>query len=181
MTPIRLDHPAVEPVAVAELRAHLRLEDGAEDSVLATLIAAAREVVEARSRRVLIESRWRAVLPWRSARLALPLSPVTALVSVARLRDDGIAEPLPPELCRLDAASEPPRLRLDALPPGPDARVAVEFLAGYGAAPAAVPEALRLAVRLLAARWFEHRGDGEVPAWPADLEAVVAPFRPVRL
>ena len=181
MNPIRLGAPAVEPVAVAELRAHLRLEDGAEDALLATLIAAAREIVEARSRRVLLESRWRAVLPWRGARLALPLSPLTALVSVVRLTPDGVAAPLPAELCHLDAAGDPPRLRLDALPPGPDARVAVEVMAGYGAAPADVPEALRLAVRLLAARWFEHRGDGAAPAWPADLDALVAPHRPVRL
>ena len=41
MTPIPIEGPAVEPVTVAEMRGFLRLDDGAEDALVADLIRAA--------------------------------------------------------------------------------------------------------------------------------------------
>ena len=41
MTPIPMDGPAVEPVSAPDMRAYLRLDDGAEDELVAALIRAA--------------------------------------------------------------------------------------------------------------------------------------------
>ena len=49
MTPIALTPPAQEPVSLAEARAFLRLDQTEEDDLLATLITAARLMVEATS------------------------------------------------------------------------------------------------------------------------------------
>jgi len=57
MTPIPIDGPAVEPVSAPDMRAYLRLDDGAEDELVAALIRAAGRAVEAAAGRVLIDSR----------------------------------------------------------------------------------------------------------------------------
>lgn len=51
MNPILIAGPAVEPVTVAEMRAFLRLDDAAEDELVAVLITTARHRVEAASGR----------------------------------------------------------------------------------------------------------------------------------
>jgi uncharacterized phiE125 gp8 family phage protein len=46
-----------------------------------------------------------------------------------------------------------------------------------------VPEPLRLAIRMLVAHWFEHRGDleDEARGLPSAVLALVRPFRTIRL
>ena len=47
-------HPEVEPVTLAEAKAHLRLDTDADDAYVSALISAARERVELFLRRALI-------------------------------------------------------------------------------------------------------------------------------
>jgi uncharacterized phiE125 gp8 family phage protein len=189
MNPILVDGPAVEPVTVPEMSAWLRVDDAAEDALVASLIKAARLAVETAARRVLIESRWRAVLDaWPAGRVVrLPLSPVIA-VDTVEIRDAaGAAHPLAASAYRIDVASDPARLLVDTSAPEPGITpggIAIDFRAGFGAAAAAVPEPLRHAVRLLVARWFEHRGDDAELALVAladEVLTVVSPYRRARL
>ncbi len=62
MTPILLQPPAEEPVALAEARAFVRLDDTAEDGLLAALVTSARLTVEAVSGLALVSQTWRFVL-----------------------------------------------------------------------------------------------------------------------
>lgn len=187
MVPIAIDGPAVEPVSVAEMRAYLRLDDGAEDELVAALVKAARLLVEASSRRILVEQRWRMRLDrWPAGRLVtLPLSPLLAVDRI-RVRDAaGVPQELAADLYGADAASDPPRIRVSPLAPEPGlpaGGIEIDLRAGYGPAGQAVPAPLRLAVRMLAARWFEHRGDllGEQTV-PPEVDALLAPFRRARL
>jgi len=55
-----LEGPAVEPVLVAEAKAHLRLDGDDEDTLIGALIAAGRVSVESDTRRALIAQSWRA-------------------------------------------------------------------------------------------------------------------------
>lgn len=90
----------------------------------------------------------------------------------------------PAERYRVDAALDPPRIAIDlgAAPPDATAALEVEFRAGYGATPDAVPGPLRQAVRALVAHWFENRGDASsAAALPAEVAALIAPFRRRRL
>jgi uncharacterized phiE125 gp8 family phage protein len=187
MTPILVDGPAVEPVTVPEMRAWLRLDDDAEDALVAALIKTARVIVEVIARRVLIESRWRVVLDhWPAGRIVrFPLSPVIAVDSVQVRDATGGAQTLAAGAYRMDAASDPARLFVDASAPEPGVApggIAIEFRAGFGATAAAVPEPLRHAIRLLIAHSFEHRGDDEAGGTlPDDVLALLAPYRRPRL
>ena len=61
----------------------------------------------------------------------------------------------------------------------------VDFTAGFGDAPSAVPQPLRQAILLLTAHWYEQRSPIEVGQSSAELPAMVTeltrPYRQVRL
>jgi len=188
MTPIFVEGPAVEPVTLAEMKAYLRVDDDdeAQDAVIAGLVRAARLVVEAASRRVLIEQSWRVVLDrWPPAGVVLlPLSPLIAVESIKVFAAAGAAAEIAPAAIESDALADPPRVAVPDAPEPGRARngIVIALKVGYGAAPEAVPATLRLAVRILVAHWFENRGDvaGE-QILPPEALALVAPFRRARL
>src|SRR4051812_93721 len=121
MPAIPIDGPAVEPVGASEMRDYLRLDDGAEDVLLAALIRAARLAVEAASGRVLIDSRWRVQRDGWPADgvILLPVSPLIAVERVRVVGPDGEVADLPAGLYDADLASDPPRLIFDPRAPEP--------------------------------------------------------------
>jgi uncharacterized phiE125 gp8 family phage protein len=182
MSPILVAGPAVEPVTLTDAKAHLRLDTPDEDAVVASLIAAARQLVEQATRRALIAQTWRIRLDaWPQGRaVALPLAPVLTIVAVRVTPASGPPEILAPALYRLDAGRDPPQLVLEDAAPDPGIRsggIEIDASFGFGAAPADVPAPLRLAIQRLVARWFERRGDEAGDgAMPGDVAALIAPF-----
>ncbi|MTI43694.1 putative phiE125 gp8 family phage protein [Roseibium hamelinense] len=154
--------PAIEPVSLAEMKAHLRLTTGTEDDVVSGLIKAAREHVEQTTRRVLISQIWRLYLDdWPPGRIVqLHLSPVSAIQQILLYRLDGTPVILDPADYALQRGAEPPRVKVSlgsGIPSAELAGIEVDFTAGYGPAANDVPAPLRQAVKLLAAHWFESR------------------------
>jgi uncharacterized phiE125 gp8 family phage protein len=189
MTPLVLEPPAAEPVSLAEARLFLRLDQTEEDDLLATLITAARLMVEAASGRCLIDQRWRIVLDrWPpGGEIRLPLSPVSA-VTAARVYDVlGAAQSVDGAALALDSLADPPLIRFVGEVPeiGRDhGAIEIDVVAGYGATADAVPAPLRQAVLRLAARWFEQRGDvagRDAQALPAEIAGLISPYRRARL
>ena len=187
MIPIFVDGPAVEPITLGEMKAYLRADDDpAQDDLIAGLIKAARLMIEAASRRILIAQRWRVVLDrWPpGGTILLPLSPVIAVDGIRVTDAAGVATDIPPNAFESDLMSDPPRIVVSGVsePGRPRNGIAIELRAGYGASPDAVPATLKLAIRILVAHWFEHRGDmaGE-QILPPEALALVAPFQRARL
>ena len=187
MIPIFVDGPAVEPVTLSDMKAYLRADDDpAQDDLIAGLVKAARLMVEASSRRILIAQRWRVVLDrWPpGGTIMLPLSPVMSIDALRVANADGTATEVPPEAYESDLLGDPPRVVVSGAPePGrPRHGISIELRAGYGTSPEAVPATLKLAIRILVAHWFEHRGDvvGE-QILPPEALALVAPFQRARL
>ncbi len=181
-----LTPPAVEPLTLAEAKSWLRLETTDEDATVAALIPAARQAVEAASGRRLISQGWRITLDaWPETTVVrLPLAPLAAVTVVRVLAADGTATVLATSAYGADLAGSPPRLLLLAPPPPPGriaAGIEIDVTAGYGPLATDVPAPLRQAVRLLIGHWFEARGDRANRPIPADMQALVAPFRPGRL
>ena len=188
MTSYLLAGPAGEPVTLAEAKAYLRVDDGAEDGLIATLIAAARLHLEGITGRALIAQTWRLVLDcWPPERaVTLPVVPLMSLTAVTAYDADGEATELELE----QFATEPGRVLLPLSIEGAPALrarqgIEIDYVAGYGADAEDVPADLRQALLTLVAYWFENRdavivaGSGGVV--PSGFDRVVAPYRSVRL
>jgi uncharacterized phiE125 gp8 family phage protein len=184
--------PAAEPVTLAETKAHLRVDSPYEDSLIASLILAARLHVERSLGLALITQSWSLYLDcWpENGRVPIPLAPVSS-VSAVRVYDNADqAATIAPSLYFADAASRPARLcrRIGCVWPIPGRNVngvEIAFEAGFGATGSAVPQPLKQAILLLAAHWYEVREPvlvdaGKVEA-PLMVPALLAPYREARL
>jgi uncharacterized phiE125 gp8 family phage protein len=142
-------------------------------------------------RLVLVRQTWRLVFDaWPAdGVLTLPVNPVDAVTSVVVTGEDGTATTLDPATYTVDGSGRPGRIALATGVALPALRrinsIAVELAAGFGPSGLDTPQPLRLAIMMLATRWFEGRDGAVVGVVPADVadavQALVAPFRLVRL
>jgi uncharacterized phiE125 gp8 family phage protein len=185
MSAILLTPPSTEPWTVAEAKAFLRVEHGDDDTLIATLIAAARGHVEALTRRALLTQVWRFVLnAWPAdGRIVLRMGPLRGVIAARVFDFAGNASTIDIETFVADIAADVVASPCWALPvPGRStAGIELDLQLGYGANAADVPEALRHAVRMLVAHWYENRGlaaiGASVAALPAGVDALAAPYR----
>lgn len=183
--------PTVEPLSLAEAKAHLRLETAADDALVTSLIITSRLHVEAALGIALTTQQWTLVLDTWPARgtVAIPMRPVTQVSAVRVRAADGTPADLDPASYILEGAGLPPRLVAanGALPqPGRAAGgIEIDFTAGFGSAAADVPQPIRHAVKLLVAHWYEHREPIEIgspaTAIPAAVSELLKPYSVVRL
>ncbi|HEU4662150.1 MAG TPA: head-tail connector protein [Pseudolabrys sp.] len=188
MPSILLTAPAVEPVSLDEAKAFLRIENSDEDDVIAALVAGARIHVETQTRRALITQSWRLSLDtWPlEGRLPVRPGPLRTLDAVRIYDSDNVARTIDTSVFVLDLANSMLAFAPWAMPaPGRAAAgIELDVTVGYGGAAADVPEALRQAIRLLAAHWYEHRGlvaSGAVSTLPGNVAALIAPYRMLSL
>jgi uncharacterized phiE125 gp8 family phage protein len=192
MALVMMAAPAAEPISLAEAKAHLRIDTSDEDSLLTSLIIAARMFIGRTLALSLVTESWSLYLDgWpRSGTIALPIHPVQAVTAVRIYDPDGAPTVVNSETYSVDVLSEPARL---VLSPGAvqlsPARLLnafeVAFTAGYGDEATDVPLTIRHALKLLVAHWFEHREPvvlGDLPQEvPATVAGLLLPYRRVRL
>jgi uncharacterized phiE125 gp8 family phage protein len=177
-----LEGPAVEPVLVAEAKAHLRLDGDDEDSLIGALIAAARVSVEAETRWALIEQSWRAfVEAWPEDGVFLPVAPALSVEVLRAITGEGTIVELDSDDYEFDIADG--SVTID--PVADAVRYEIDFTAGYGSSGVDVPQPLRQAIRLLVTHWYEHRsavvlGDSAT-AIPLGYRELIAPYRRMAL
>lgn len=189
MFPTLIDGPAGEPVSLSEMKTWLRLDGDDEDDLVMALVTAARLTIEASTRRFMMAQTWRLTLDgWPpGGTLRLPLAPVRHLVAARVWTGEGVSVAVPPGSLRLRAGDDPATLRVAGPVPLPgvaDGGIEIDLSVGFGATAAQVPAPLRQAVRVLATRWFENRGDGIDPQaqdLPRDILVLTAPYRAARL
>ncbi len=179
----------VAALPVAELKAQLRLgtgfaDDGMQDGLLEAHLRGALAAVEGRTGKAVIGRRFRMRLAdWRDRDAqALPLAPVSAVVSVTVFDGTGAASAVPGDRWRLVPDMARPKLEGAGflLPMVPDGgRVEVVFDAGFGAWDA-VPRDLALAVLMLAAHRYELRHDGGGQGMPGGVAELISRWRTVR-
>lgn len=169
--------PVAEPVTVADAKLHCRIDGDVEDTLVASLILAARLHIERSLAVALIRQRWTLVLDaWPPGDIPLPLSPVIAVDSVRV----GAAVVSPAQYTLL-GGTRPAVRPLGFLPPPAAADgIEIAFTAGFGDTADDVPMPIRLAIRMLVAHWYEGREPG-VGGTPQPVEALTAPYRRVRL
>jgi hypothetical protein len=182
----------IEPVSLADVKAHLRVEHTEEDSTIAGFIAVARERLEDEARRVFLTKtydyridnfgymngaqnraiRQMGINPWlfgvSAEPLVLPYGPITEIISITyRSSSTGAPTVLDPAMYRLSPGE---RARVEpafgtawpATMPGIDG-VTIRYVAGYGDTPAEVPVKYRQAIKMLVSYYWECRSNGQPP------------------
>lgn len=191
MTLLLTSPPAVEPLSLAEAKAHLRVDGGDEDTLITSLVTAARVHVETTTRRALINQSWTLLLDdWPpEGRVELPLAPLISIGDIEVLNEDSVPETLDPLTYEV-ADGLPPRIlrRRGHVWPRPGlltGGIQIDITVGHGLLATDVPEPLRQAVRLLLAQWFEHREPVVVGDNTSNVSGMVtsllAPYHMVRL
>lgn len=149
MTTKLITGPAVEPISLAEAKAHLRVDSDAEDALIGLLIASARQAAEHETGRALITQTWELVLDaFPSAEIEIPAAGVASIASVKYLDGAGDEQTVSASAYVLDAESVPAYV-LPASgyewPGTADSAnaVRVRYVAGFGAAAADVPASIR--------------------------------------
>lgn len=175
--------PALEPVTLAEAKAHLKLDTSDDDALLGTLITAARARAEWHTGRAFLAQSWILWLDcWRDA-VEVPLPPLRAVSSVTLYRRDDTASVLDAAQYFVDTASAPGRVGLSCVTPSDLRRrnaLAIAFDAGYGTAEAEIPAPVREAILKIVAELYAARGDGAEQIG-AGAEALLAPYRMFKL
>jgi uncharacterized phiE125 gp8 family phage protein len=177
---------------VEEMKDHLRMgsgfaDDGLQDGLIETYLRAAMAAIEGRIGKVLFQRRFLWELEcWREDEQALPVSPVSGIVSLTLVDAAGGEVVVSSGVYRLVRDLHRPRLagKGTSLPTIPsEGQVRVVFDAGFGTAWTDVPVDLRQAVLLLAGEYYEHRHDdgAQTAGLPFGVVTLIERWRTVRI
>ena len=189
MTYALITPPPAEALTLAEVKAHLRLDDGSEDGLLASLLRVAREHLERRTGLCLITQVWRLHLESipEDRVFQIAKGPVQIIESLSIYDEAGEELVLPATGHVLYGNTRPARLVLDRNVNSAIAAngIEIDFSAGYGESCADVPDTLKRAMLMHVAQMFAFRGAVAVEDQPADIpvgyDHLVAPFLMRRL
>lgn len=178
--------PAEEPITLAEAKAHLRVTSTGEDTLITSLITAAREQAESFTRRKFITQQWRLYYDELAGLTLNDVTPVDSVGAVKYLDTDGVLTTLAADQYKL-VKGEPAAV-LEAYgidwPSTRDEKEAVyiDITCGYGAA-SAVPQTIKQAMLLLIGHLFENRQAVSVGAaaseMPMSVNYLLGPYRVV--
>lgn len=179
---VRATEPAVEPVTLAEAKAHLRVDISDDDALISAIVKAAREFCEEYLDRTLVHTRWtmRADgFPHNGMEdVELPRPPMaqagtTTTVVLTYTMETGATATYSAASYRVDRHATPGAVKTlygQAWPSHliDDNSISVTWWGGYGADGTSVPSAIRSAVLMLCSHFYEHRtasapGMSEVP------------------
>lgn len=153
--------PATEPVTLAEAKAQLNVTDTEQDTYITSLIAIAREAVEAFTGRAFVSQSWKAVYEdWPNDKaLILPRPPLVSVSSVKYFPRTGAEVTLATDYYKVDIVASPGRIclkydwTLPSLSFDYENPIIVAYTAGYTTVPALVKHAILLTIR----HWYDNR------------------------
>lgn len=178
------------PISLAEVKAHLRLDDDDDNEAtyLRSLIMAATQYAEQFLKRQLITATLTLRLddfPRGSTdaerTIWLPNPPLQSVTSVVYLDSAGASQTLSSSLYRVDATDEPGRISEAFGQSWPatypvSAAITVVYVAGW-TSEANVPEPIKAAMKLLVSHWFENREPASDADATAAYERLLWPYR----
>jgi len=175
--------PTVEPVSLAEARAHARVDDTADNSLVSALIAAARRTAEAYTRRAFITQSWAMYMDQAPTDnfLEIPKAPLVGISSIVTYSDADAATTFASSNYYVDLITKPGRVVLRATASWPTfTRVSngffVDFVAGYGATGSDVPADIRQAILMIVSHLYENRGDTDADM-PRVAQMLLDPYK----
>ena len=154
--------PSEEPVSLIEAKLHLRVDFDEDDTLIASLISAARQAAETLTGRQFVNARWKLVLDgFPPCAIALAKCPVQSVVAINYQDMNSSMQTMPASTYTVESACEPARITPvfgQVWPPSlPQiGAVSVTFDAGYGAA-SDVPEGIKSWIKLRVGSLYTHR------------------------
>ncbi len=150
--------PVSEPVSVAEFKSHARIDHNHEDDKIASYLTAARGMLEADTRRLLMPQTWTMRLDWMPSHIVLDVAPVQSITSITYYDGNNTLQTLSTSLYESDLYAEPALIRPSFGSTWPVVydrlnAVSVVFVCGYTAA-SEVPEEAKQAIKMLAGHWY---------------------------
>lgn len=152
-------------VTVAQAKRWARVEIVDDDETLEDVLAACVASIDGRDgwlARALLTQTWDYLLDGFPAVIWMPLAPVASITHVKYLDTTGVEQTLDASMYRTDLVTLPPRICPANGQVWPSTynvsnAVTVRAVYGYGAEGTDVPAPIRLALRIMAAHFFEHR------------------------
>ena len=162
-----LTEPVNEPVTLVEAKAYLRVDNTDEDTLIGTLITAARQWVESYLDRALILRQLVLRFDTFPVEIELPQPPLssagtTTAISLTYTLETGTTATLSSSEYRIDRTSTPGVLRQNYSGSWPGHlndynSIAVTYWAGYGSDEGDIPPAIKNAILLMVGHLFETR------------------------
>jgi len=157
--------PTEEPVSLADVKAHLRIDITDDDALLGTYITVARRFCERYQNRAYITQTWKLVLDdWPDDdEIELPYPPLQSVTSIVYYDTEDNDNTLATTVYMVDADSEPGRVTLKYNQTWPYTTlrpyngIEITYVAGYGDATGDVPENVVHAIKLLVGHLYENR------------------------
>lgn len=158
-----IDAPDVEPISLSEAKTYLKVDHNDEDTLIATLIKAAREYIESHIGRAMITQTIEAVYDdWC---IILPLANAQSVTSVKYYDNNGNQQTWDAANYTLEAKGEPNSIvrNVDVTYPVLSLpkrdRVEVIYVAGFGDDADSVPAELKIMMYKVLSEFYEHRED----------------------
>jgi uncharacterized phiE125 gp8 family phage protein len=184
--------PVIEPIALDQAKARLRISDASQDTHIIHLIRVARERIEALTGRVLLAQTW---LERRDAfdadgrllafgtQFKILKPPLISIDTITIFDADDASKVWPSTAYFVDSLAEPGRIALrrnEAFPkPGRDVGgIEIQFVCGYGASADDVPPPLIEAVGQLVEAMA---ASGRRVGLPLSIQSLIAPWRRLSL
>jgi uncharacterized phiE125 gp8 family phage protein len=179
--------PDIEPVALDYTKLFLRVDTDDDDTLILDFVRSARQRIERLISGSLITRRRRYISTRISGRgVFINHHPVRSIDTVTLTAGQGEERVISPQGLNINLRCQPPAISLKSRAswqsylPGAQ-NLEIEFTAGFGTAAEDVPMPLRQAILLLTAQSYEHRGAEQVPPLPMMVDALLMPYRTLRL
>jgi len=176
--------PTIEPITLTETKLHIRVDHDTEDSLIETLISAARNILEQNTSRGLAPATYKLTMDRFPSLIELPRSPATSVTHIKYYDQDGVQQTWSSSEYRVDLNTVPARItpEYDYVYPTPReviAAIEIQYAAGYTASN--IPAALKQAMLILVGHLYENRqivnsGMGNF-IMPKTVDYLISPYR----
>jgi len=154
--------PAVEPVSLANMKLHLRVDSTDDNDLITSLIVASRQWCEDYEGRSYITQTITAKIDRFSDEIIIPRPKLQSVTAIKYIDTSGDEQTLDSGIYDVDIYREPGRITRGynqnwANYRGDVNGIEIIYIAGYGDASTDVPDRTIAAIKLLCGHLFEHR------------------------
>jgi uncharacterized phiE125 gp8 family phage protein len=161
---VRVTAPSALPISVAEAKAQMRVEGNDEDTIIERLINAAVAFVDVQGVLgfAMITQTWGQWVGPNPGTVMLSLGPVQSVSAIKYYDINGTLQTA--TLADFNVFGTPNRITVSPktgyawpVTQTRDDAIKIEYVIGYGATSASVPQTVRHALMMLVAHWYENR------------------------